>query len=231
MQALSIRNLSYRYPGGKEALRGIDLDVPAGSKTALIGKNGSGKTTLLLHINGLLDGEGIIEVTGIRRAPGTMGEIRKRVGLLFGQTEYHFIMTDLLRDVMLSLQELEPDMERRREAALGWLSRFGLDEYAASSPLDLSTGEMKRAALAGVLARNPSLLVLDEPLSGLDRESALDLVAMLRGIATTMIISTHRLFIAERLATHIAVIEEGRIAGFYPAARALRKKGVRDLLF
>ncbi len=231
MTALRIQNLTYRYPDGKVALKSINLEVPKNSKTMLIGKNGSGKTTLLLHINGLLDGEGDIEILGLRRSGKTIREIRKKVGILFGQTEYHFIMTDLLSDVMLSLQEGGHDTEMRKELAMSWLARFGLSRYADSSPLDLSTGEMKRAALAGVLARDPDIIILDEPLNGLDSENSRGLIGLLRGIPATMIIATHSLFLVENLATHIAVMEDGVITGFYSKQSGLKRKNVRDILF
>ena len=230
MNALTITGLTYRYPSGAAALDGVNLEIPAGSKTALVGKNGSGKSTLLLHINGLLDGEGSIEVMGITRHRKTMPLIREKTGLLFGQTEYHFIMTDLLRDVMLGVPgRLTP--RQKRDRAMEWLTRFGLDRYASTSPLDLSAGEMKRAALAGVLAKEPELLVLDEPLSGLDRRSAAGLIDILKSIDTTMIIATHRLYLVKNLATHVAHMDKGRITGLYTAAAGLKRKEIRDLLF
>ena len=231
MNAIMIKDLTYHYPSGRHALKGVSLELPEGTRTALIGKNGSGKSTLLLHINGLLDGGGIIEVSGVRRSRATIAEIRKKIGLLFGQTEYHFIMTDLLRDVMLGVRDAGLSPEQKRGEAMGWLRYFGLEGYASASPMDLSSGEMKRAALAGVLAAKPEILLLDEPLNGLDRESAAGLVSLLKEVPATMIIATHRLFLVETLATHVAVMDEGIITGFYPVEKGLRLKKVKDLLY
>jgi len=90
---------------------------------------------------------------------------------------------------------------------------------------------MKRAALAGVLARGPQLLLLDEPLGGLDRENGEKLAAVLRSLATTMLIATHRRFVVDEVATHVAVMEEGRITGFYEKKKALKMRNVQGLLF
>ena len=231
MNALTVKNLFYRYPSGEEALRGVDLEIPRGSKTALVGKNGSGKTTLLLHVNGLLDGDGYIEVMGIVRGHGTIAQIREKTGFLFGQTEYHFIMTDLLRDVMLGIVDETLSLREKRERAMEWLAFFGLERHAYRSPLELSTGEMKRAALVGVLAKKPELLMLDEPLNGLDRESADNLVLLLGSLPVTIIMATHRLFLVETLATHVAVMEDGIVTQFLPVKNALKHKDVRALLY
>jgi len=231
MNALVVKSLVYRYPSGREALRGVDLEIPLGSRTALVGKNGSGKTTLLFHVNGLLDGDGHIEVMGITRSSGAMAAIRDKTGFLFGQHEYHFIMTDLLRDVMLGITDESLTLREKRDRALEWLAYFGLERYANQSPLELSGGEMKRAALAGVLAKKPELLMLDEPLGGLDRVSAEELVNILKSIPATIIIATHRLFLVKALATHVAVMHEGRVILFLPVKEALNCKEVRQLLF
>ncbi|MBP7604150.1 MAG: ABC transporter ATP-binding protein [Spirochaetes bacterium] len=229
--ALAVRNLVYAYPDGRMALRGVNLELDPGTRVCLAGRNGSGKTTLFLNIDGLLDGEGHIEVMGVVRSARTITRIRSMVGFLFSQVEHQFIMTDLLNDVILSLGDDASGAEDKKKKALEWLERFDLERYADRNPLDLSTGEMKRAALAGVLARGPQLLLLDEPLGGLDRANSEKLAAILRSLPTTMLIATHRRFMAEEVATHVAVMEEGRIAGIYEKEKALKRRDVRMLLF
>jgi energy-coupling factor transporter ATP-binding protein EcfA2 len=228
--ALVIRDLRYRFPDGKTGLNGASLQVKHGMRAALVGKNGSGKTTLLLHINGLLDGDGYIRVSGMDRNRKNIAAIRKNVGFLFSQVEYQFIMPDLINDIMLSLPEgIAP--ETKRAIAAEWLRKFNLEEYASYSPLDLSSGEMKRAALAGILAGKPGILLLDEPLNNLDRENSENLIRLLKGFGTTMLIATHRLLLVEKLATHVALMEKGIVTGFFEKTEALRKKEVRELLF
>jgi len=215
MKSLVIKNLNYRYPDGTDALREAALAIERGSRLALLGGNGSGKTTLLLHIAGLLDGDGFIEVMGVERSKKTIEEIRRRVGLLFSQVEYQFIMPDLLNDIMLSLSPFPLSVEEKRDQALQWLRRFNLEQYQYKSPLDLSSGEMKRAALAAIVSRGPDILLLDEPLNNLDKRNSMIIIDLLRSFESSMIIATHRRIIVEELATHIAVMENGRITGMY----------------
>ena len=231
MNILEIKNLYYNYPDGKTALAGANLSLEKNTRTALIGKNGSGKTTLMLHIAGLLEGEGYIAVAGIIRSRKTISEIRKRVAYLFSQVEYQFIMPDLINDIILSLPCTSMNIEEKKQIAEQWLERFNLSQYSSSNPLDLSSGEMKRAALAGVLAKEPELLLLDEPLNNLDRENSVILIELLRSFSATMLIATHRRFIIEELATHIAVMERGAITGYYEKNKALKKKEIRELIF
>ena len=229
MEALVIKNLNYSYPDGKSALAGINLTVQKGSRVALVGKNGSGKSTLLLHINGLLDGDGLIEVMGIRRTKKNIKTIRHSIGCLLNPMEYQFIMPDLVHDIMISLPEHLSDKEKYN-TALKWLKKFNLDQYASSSPLELSSGEMKKAALAGILAREPGFLLLDEPLNNLDRASSFEILDLLKAMSQTMLIATHRSIVVEKLATHVAIIKDGNITGYHSAKKALGLKEVKELL-
>jgi cobalt/nickel transport system ATP-binding protein len=229
MNALVIKNLSYAYPNGKAVLSDVNLTIQEGNRVALIGENGSGKSTLLLHINGLLDGQGFIEVMGILRSKKNMKAIRHSIGCLFNPVEYQFIMPDLVHDIMISLPEHLSDKEKYN-SALQWLKKFNLEQYASSSPLELSSGEMKKAALAGILAREPAFLLLDEPLNNLDRTSSFEILKLLASMTQTMLIATHRYSIAEKLATHIAVMKSGSITGYYNVKEALSLKEVKELL-
>jgi len=228
---LIVRDLIYSYPDGRAALNGVNLELEQGMRLCLAGPNGSGKTTLFLNIDGLLNGKGHIEVMGVVRSAKTISGIRKMLGFLFSQVEHQFIMTDLLNDIILSVGDEAPSIAEKKKKALEWLERFDLMRYADTNPLELSAGEMKRAALAGVLARRPELLLLDEPLGGLDRENGEKLTAILRSLSTTMLIATHRRFMVEEVATHVAVMKEGKITGFYEKKKALKMRNVQDLLF
>jgi energy-coupling factor transporter ATP-binding protein EcfA2 len=225
MKALLIKDLSYRYSDGRSGLEGVDIEIEKGSKVCLIGRNGSGKTTLLLHINGLLNGEGLIEVMGIRRSRETMKDIRKKTGFLFSQVEHHFIMPELLNDVLLGTDD--PD---NSGSAMKLLEAFNLTKYIGKNPLELSAGEMKRAALAGVLARDPEILLLDEPLQNLDRENSEKLLSILLGLKKSMLIAPHSRFLVERLADQVAIMENGRITALYEKKSAMKRKDVKDLL-
>ncbi|HON78648.1 MAG TPA: ABC transporter ATP-binding protein [Spirochaetota bacterium] len=228
---IHIENLTYEYPDGYPALRGVTLNVEKGMRMALAGKNGAGKSTLLLHIAGLLDGEGVIEVAGLRRSPKTIAAIRNRIGFLFSQVEYQFIMPDVLNDVMLGVSKKQPPADDASAAAMEWLRRFDIEKYARRNPLDLSSGEMKRAALAGIMSGEPDILLMDEPLNNLDRENSQVLVNLLRDQDTTMLFSTHRDFLVTELATHCAVMEEGRITMVLTGNEFKKSRALRDLVF
>jgi len=226
-----VNNLSYRYPDGRLALDSVQLALAPSSRLVLAGPNGSGKSTLLLHLNGLLDGQGEISVAKIPRTRKNMPAIRKRIGYLFSQVEYQFIMPDLLNDVMLSVPDVIDSMEQRKDIAMGWLEKLGLEGYAGRSPLDLSSGEMKRAALAGILAREPEVILMDEPLGNLDKKSSMQLLEILSTLKQTMVIATHRRLLAEKCATHIAFMKEGRVSGTYDASGGLKSKEAEEVLF
>ncbi|MBD3425130.1 MAG: ATP-binding cassette domain-containing protein [Candidatus Latescibacteria bacterium] len=218
---IKIRNLSFSYQNARKALDNINLEVGTSNRLILAGPNGCGKSTLLLHLNGLLDGSGEISIAGLERTRGNMAAIRKRIGYLFSQVEYQFIMPDLLNDIMLSVPEEISEISRRKEIAMGWLEQLGLAEYAGRSPLELSSGEMKRAALAGILAREPKVILMDEPLNNLDRESSMQLLDILSALEQTMVIATHRRLVAEECATHVAFMKKGRIEKMMGASEAL----------
>jgi len=230
MKSIVIKNLNYTYPDGKRALKNVSLEIEEGMKTALVGNNGSGKTTLLLHLNGLLDGKGHIEIAGIERTKKNIPLIRKKTSLLLNRAEYNFIMPDLLNDVILSIPSSVKDKNDRIKKAMDWLKRFAIDQYAASNPMDLSSGEMKKGALAGIFAMEPEVVLLDEPLSNLDKPACIEVINILSSMKQTALIATHSRIVAESLATHIALIDKGEIKGLYPKDKALLMDEVTNLL-
>jgi energy-coupling factor transporter ATP-binding protein EcfA2 len=166
---------------------------------------------------------------GLRRTKKNMPAIRRSIGCLFNPVEYQFIMPDLANDIMLSIPG-PLSVREKYKAALEWLKKFNLEKYASCSPLELSSGEMKRAALATVIARVPDVLLLDEPLNNIDRKAALELIEILASMKQTMIIATHRLLIAKQLATHIALMKDGMITDYCTAQKGLAQKTIRNIL-
>ena len=230
MKSIKVENLSYTYPDGKKALNNLSLEIEEGAKVALAGHNGSGKTTLLLHLNGLLDGKGHIKIAGIERTKKNIPLIRKKTGLLLNRAEYNFIMPDLFSDILLSIPPEIKNQNERKEIAFQWLKRFSIDQYARSNPMDLSSGEMKKGAMAGIFAMEPEVVLLDEPLSNLDRPACMEVIDILSGMNQTILMATHQRILAEKLATHVAVIERGEIKGLYPKDKALLMDEVNNLL-
>lgn len=213
MSLVEVRGLRYRYPDGTEALRGIDFDLMPGETVALFGANGSGKTTFVLHLNGLLYGEGTVRVCGIDVTPGTVREIRPKVGLVFQDSDEQLFMPTVLEDVCFGpLNQGHATAEARR-MALAALSMVGMAHSGHKAPYHLSSGEKKRVAIAGVLAMSPQILILDEPSTYLDPPGQRTLADLLAGLPQARIIVTHDIHLARRLATRAVFFSKGKVEG------------------
>jgi cobalt/nickel transport system ATP-binding protein len=209
---IQVNGLRYRYSEGAdstEALRGVDFALQAGETVILLGANGSGKTTFLLHLNGLLRGTGSIAVCGLEVADATVREIRRKVGLVFQNADDQLFMPSVLEDVAFGLlnQGLEPAVALGRARAM--LTKLRLEGLADRGPHHLSDGEKRRVALAGVLAMEPEILVLDEPTTSLDPPSRRDLIALLAGLPQAKVISTHDAAFARAVGTRAVFFEGG----------------------
>lgn len=209
--ALHLKNVSYRYPDGREAVRDVSLRVAAGEKVALAGPNGAGKSTLMLQLNGLLAGEGQIEVNGLAVAEPNLPLIRSKVGVVFQNPDDQLFSPTVFEDVAfgpLHMGLAEEEVERRVEQALTAVEMAG---YAARQPYHLSMGEKKRVALATVLAMEPEILVLDEPSAGLDPRARRGLITLLQRLPQTMIIATHDMRLIVALCARLVIMDQGRI--------------------
>ena len=220
---IKLEGLSHTYQGGSPfqstALHDVNLVIEDHDLLALIGHTGSGKSTLAQHLNGLLqptsgrvllDGQDINEKSSDKRA------LRFAVGLVFQYPEHQLFEETVKKDIgfgprNMGLGEAEVDA-RVREA----MDKIGLpyDEIAEKSPFELSGGQMRRVALAGVLAMCPRILVLDEPTAGLDpraRDFLLNDVRRLHAEGTSVVMISHSMDDVARLATRVAVLEKGRL--------------------
>jgi cobalt/nickel transport system ATP-binding protein len=225
--AIHARELAYRYPGGGDALRGVDLRVEDGERVALLGPNGAGKTTFMHHLNGLITGHGHLEVTGLTVSRRTVQEVRARVGLVFQDPDDQLFMPTVREDVAfgpLNQGLARDEIGARVEAAL---AAVRMTHAADRAPHQLSMGERRRVAIATVLAMHPSLLVLDEPSANLDPRARRDLLDILERIAHTMLITTHDLPLAAELCERAVILAAGRIAADGPCDEIL---GDADLL-
>jgi cobalt/nickel transport system ATP-binding protein len=214
---IDVSGLRYRYPDGTQALDGVDFQLQPGECVAVFGANGSGKTTFALHLNGLLRGEGSVEVCGTRINGSTradaLAEVRTRVGVVFQDSDEQLFMPTVLEDVAFGPANLglspEAASARAREA-LAWA---GMTDAAARAPYHLSSGEKRRVALAGVLAMEPEILVLDEPTTSLDPPAQRELARLLRRLPQAKLLVTHDAEFAAALASRAVFFERGRIAG------------------
>ena len=212
MSVVKVRGLRYRYPDGTQALDGVDFDLAEGECVALFGANGSGKTTFVLHLNGLLEGEGSIEICGKPLNKSTVANIRKQVGLVFQESDEQLFMPTVLEDVAfgpLNLGFTQPEAIARAKKALDLVKMSAVIHKA---PYHLSAGEKRRVALAGVLVMEPSILVLDEPTTSLDPPGQRELVHLLQTLPQAKILVTHDVAFASALAARAVFFDRGRIA-------------------
>lgn len=213
-------DVHYRYPGGREALRGVSMRIGHGEKVALVGANGAGKSTLLLHTDGLLlPSSGRVVVGGIELTPRTVRTVRQSVGLVFQNSDDQLFMPSVGEDVAFgpANMRLEPgEIERRVVAALEAVDALHLRN---ASPFRLSGGEKKRAAIATVLAMEPLVLVLDEPTAGLDPRTRRRIIGLLRRFGHTTLLATHDMELVAELCPRTVVLDGGRVAADAPTGR------------
>lgn len=218
---IRVENLRYQYAESGPILRGLHYAQAAGASVALLGPNGSGKTTFALHLNGILLGDGLVEVCGIRVAPDTLEQVRQRVGFVFQAAENQLFLPTVLEDVMFGLLNQGVPAEQARPRALAMLARLHLDNYAARNPFHLSAGEKRRAALAGVLVMEPDILILDEPTTFLDPPGIRDLAALLNSFSMTKLVITHDASFAEATCPEAVFFQQGEIISRGPTADLL----------
>jgi cobalt/nickel transport system ATP-binding protein len=208
---IEIKNLSFRYPDGHQALDRINLKVMPGEKLALVGPNGAGKSTLLLHLNGILTGQGGLLIDGIKINKTNLGRIRAMVGMVFQTPDDQLFSPTVFDDVAFGpiYQGLAPHQvgERVDEA----LRDVHMETYAARASHHLSVGEKKRISIATVLSMKPQILALDEPSAGLDPRARRGLIQLLIELPQTMIVATHDLHLVSELLTRTVVMDQGQI--------------------
>jgi cobalt/nickel transport system ATP-binding protein len=208
---LWVKELSFRYPDGRTALRDISLQVHQREKVALVGPNGAGKSTLMLHLNGILSGEGQVQVAGLRVTKPNLPVIRAKVGLVFQNPDDQLFSPTVFEDVAFGPLHMGlPEAEARSRVARA-LEQVGMSDYADRLSHHLSVGEKKRVAIATVLSMDPEILVLDEPSAGLDPRARRALITQLREFPITTLVSTHDMRLVSELFPRMVIMDEGRI--------------------
>lgn len=221
---MEIKDLKYIYnpntPFEKRALDGIDVEIDEGEFIGLIGHTGSGKSTLVQHLNGLMkasSGKIIIDGQDISDKEVDMREIRQKVGLVFQYPEHQLFEENIYKDIAFGPKNLglsEEDVEIRvRES----MNLVGLDYESLKdrSPFELSGGQKRRVAIAGVIAMKPKILILDEPTAGLDPKGRDEILGEIKKLYLkgniTIILVSHSMEDIARLANRILVMHEGKI--------------------
>jgi cobalt/nickel transport system ATP-binding protein len=209
-----IQNLTYTYPDGNRALNNINLSIEANEKVALIGANGSGKSTLQLHLNGIiLPQEGSIRVGKWLVNADNLREIRNFVGLVFQNPDNQLFMPTVWDDVAFGPKNRgwqDRELAKRVEQAMMMVD-IDPEYYGSRNTENLSGGEKKRIAIAGVLAMEPQILVLDEPSAQLDPRSRRQSIELLQNLPLTQLIATHDLDLALELCSRTIVLSQGEI--------------------
>ena len=214
---IAVEGLSYRYPDGTAALSDIDLHIHAGERVALLGPNGAGKTTLVLHLNGIhMAQSGSVAVSGTLIEKDTVMEARRRVGIVFQDPDDQLFMPTIADDVAFGPQNLGlagDELVARVDEAL---DAVDIRDLAERSPSHVSFGQKRRAAIAGVLAMRPDIIVLDEPTANLDPAARRELTGVLDSLDVTQLIVTHDLLYALELCPRSIIIDDGSIVADGP---------------
>jgi cobalt/nickel transport system ATP-binding protein len=215
MNAVELRDLRYRYRDGTEALRGISFALAPGECVALLGPNGSGKSTLLLHLNGILPEKipaaGAIKISGEFISPRNLAAVRRAVGLVFQDPDDQLFCPTVGEDVAFGPRQLGFAADEVAWRVNRALTQVGLSGFEQRATHHLSHGEKRRACLAGVLACEPKILVLDEPTSDLDPRGRREFKALLREIPATKLIATHDLELAVELCARAIILDRGLV--------------------
>ena len=221
--SITINHLTHIYNAGttfeKKALDYVSLEIQDGEFIGLIGHTGSGKSTLIQHLNGLVaptSGEILLNGENIHQDKNRLKEVRRRVGLVFQYPEHQLFEMTVYKDVAFGPTNLKFSEDKIRKNTISALEAVGLgEEYYDQSPFDLSGGQKRRTAIAGILAMEPEVLILDEPTAGLDpkgREEILSLIQeMHQKRKMTVILVSHSMEDVAKMAERIVVMHQGKV--------------------
>ncbi|WP_297422571.1 energy-coupling factor transporter ATPase [Clostridium sp.] len=223
--SIKIENLTHVYmpksPFEKIALDNVSLSIEDGEFIALIGHTGSGKSTLIQHFNGLLEatsGKIIVDGVDITDKKTKLTDIRKKVGLVFQYPEYQLFEETIAKDIEFGPRNLGLSDEEIQSRVVKSMEMVGLDyeTYKDKSPFDLSGGQKRRVAIAGVVAMQPTTLILDEPTAGLDPKGRDDILDQIRKLHKdynmTVVIVSHSMEDVAKIAERIIVMNDGKVA-------------------
>lgn len=223
--SIEINHLEHVYNAGTpfehSALHGIDLSIPEGKVTAIIGQTGSGKSTLVQHLNGLLiPSAGTLDICGFHIQPllkiKDVKALRKEVGLVFQFPEYQLFEETIEKDIAFGPKNFGVEEEKANELVKKILPMVGLDEsYLQRSPFELSGGQKRRVAIAGILVLDPKVLVLDEPTAGLDPQGAKEMMSLFMDLNRThnktILLVSHDMEHVMRYCDHVIVLDHGKV--------------------
>jgi len=215
LDVVQIDKLSYTYKDGTKALNGISLNIPAKSKVAILGPNGAGKSTLLLHFNGIFRAQtGEVKVLGQTITKVNEKWARSKVGFVFQDPDDQVFSSSVWEDVAFGPINQGFTGKTLEEKVNKALKAVNMEALAHKAPHALSYGQKKRAAIAGVLAMEPEIIILDEPVAFLDPKGKEDLFKILDTLnaqGTTIIVATHDVNLAAEWADKVIIIKDGQV--------------------
>ncbi|HAN44538.1 MAG TPA: cobalt ABC transporter ATP-binding protein [Ruminococcaceae bacterium] len=207
---LSVNNVSYMYPDGFMAIRNISFQVQNGSTVGIIGSNGAGKSTLIKLITGLINAEnGEIFVDGIKVSRKSLNQIRQKIGVVFQNPDNQLFMPTVYEDAAFAPRNFGMTEQQVEAAVNSSLEQMGIAHLRNKAPFKLSGGEKRAAAIAGVLAYSPELLIMDEPTAELDPKARRRFITMAQSLKMTKIIASHDLDMVYDLCDKIIIICDG----------------------
>jgi len=214
MHIIETQDLCHTYKGNIHALKNISFIAPRNTRIAIIGPNGAGKSTLFKHFNGVLKPtSGKVLIRGEPITKENIREVRRTVGLVFQNPDDQIFSPTVEQDVAFGPMNMGLDDEAVRHRVSEALRTVGLSEYRNRVPHHLSGGEKKRVAIAGIIAMEPQVLVLDEPTAGLDPQGVREIIRFIREVSVrygmTVIFSTHNISLVAELAEYIYVMNNG----------------------
>lgn len=223
--SIEINNLEHVYNPGtpfeRKALKGITLSIPEGKVTGIIGQTGSGKSTLVQHLNGLLlPSSGTLDIAGFHIEPGVklkdVKKLRQEVGLVFQFPEYQLFEETVEKDIAFGPKNFGASDEEAAALVRKVLPMVGLDEsYLERSPFELSGGQKRRVAIAGILVLDPQILVLDEPTAGLDPQGAREMMDLFMDLNRkqnkTILLVTHDMDHVLNYCDHVIILSHGKL--------------------
>ncbi len=235
MSILEVKNLTHTYDGNTpfvhDAVKDVSFSIEKGEVVGIIGHTGSGKSTLVQHLNGLLkptDGEILLDNKNIWDDPKKIRAIRSRVGLVFQYPEYQLFEDTVYKDIAFGPKNMGLSDEEIAKRLSEICELVGIkDEYLDKSPFDLSGGEKRRVAIAGVMAMQPEIIVFDEPVAGLDPKGRNDVIKMIadysKRYGATVLIISHNMEDMALIADKLIVMNKGELALFDTTENVFRR--------
>ena len=223
--AIKIKNLNFCYSSTQRGLIDINLNIKAGKKTAILGVNGSGKSTLIYHLNGTtLPQKGTVEVLNMNVEKKRLAEIRRQVGLLFDYPDHQLFSTTVYQDIKFGLDNFKYPEREKHDLILKIADDLNIKDLLDEVPFQLSLGQKKKVAIAGLIVLNPNIILCDEPFSGLDGYTLIYFKNLLdewvkRG--KTVIFSTHDVDLTYEWADEVVVLKEGKVINSGPTSEIL----------